>query len=131
DVSAAAITVVEGSCDEPLVEDSLQITGGDATDRARLTSAAQAAGLSVGSGPVVALAGQARGGVQGDVVVALDAPFALAQSTVPEGGALVALYGRTPGAFEALVDVLTGQAPAPGTLPVEVGQWPAGTGCEQ
>lgn len=131
DVSAAAVTVVEGTCGEPLVGDSLQVIGGDATDRARLTAAAEAAGLSVGSGPVVALAGSARGGARGDVVVALDAPFALAQSTVPEGGTLIALYGRTPGAFEALVDVLTGRAAAPGTLPVAVGAWPAGTGCEQ
>lgn len=96
-----------------------------------MTAAAEAAGLSVGSGPVVALAGSARGGARGDVVVALDAPFALAQSTVPEDGTLIALYGRTPGAFEALVDVLTGRAAAPGTLPVAVSAWPAGTGCEQ
>ena len=47
----------------------------------------------------------------------------------PEDGALVALYGRTPGAFAALVDVLTGEAEAPGALPVQVGDWPAGTGC--
>jgi beta-N-acetylhexosaminidase len=41
----------------------------------------------------------------------------------------VALYGRTPGAFEALVEVLTGEAEAPGALPVDVGRWPAGSGC--
>ncbi|MEV4901916.1 glycoside hydrolase family 3 N-terminal domain-containing protein [Citricoccus sp. NPDC055426] len=128
-VSAAAITVVEGICGAPLVQDSLQITGGAAKDRARLASAAEAAGLSLGSGPEVALLGGAREPGRGDVVVALDAPFGLAGSTAPDDGALVALYGRTPGAFEALVDVLTGEAEAPGALPVSVGEWPAGTGC--
>ncbi|XKH58258.1 beta-N-acetylhexosaminidase [Citricoccus nitrophenolicus] len=129
DLSAAAITVVDGVCGAPLVEDSLQITGGNEIDRARLAEAAEAAGLMVGTGPVVNLVGSARGSGQGDVVVTLDAPFGLAQSSVPDGGAKVALYGRTPGAFEALVAVLTGEAEAPGALPVEVGDWPAGTGC--
>ncbi|MGM7668636.1 glycoside hydrolase family 3 N-terminal domain-containing protein [Microbacterium sp. A93] len=129
EVSAAAITVVEGGCSAPLVQDSLQITGGTAKDRTRLTAAAEAAGLRVGAGPVVALLGGAREPGRGDVVVALDAPFGLAGSTMPDGGTLVALYGRTPGAFEALVDVLTGKAEAPGTLPVQVGDWPVGTGC--
>ncbi|MBB5749524.1 glycoside hydrolase family 3 N-terminal domain-containing protein [Citricoccus sp.] len=128
-VSAAAVTVVEGTCGEALLGDSLQVTGGDARDRARLTEAARAAGLTVGSGPVVNLVGTARGAGRGDVVVALDAPFGLASSAVPDEGALIALYGRTPGAFEALVDVLTGTAEAPGALPVDVGEWPAGTGC--
>lgn len=128
-VSAAAVTVVEGTCGEVIVEDSLQVTGGDAADRARLTDAAEAAGLTVGSGPVVNLVGTARGAGQGDVVVALDAPFGLESSSAPEEGALIALYARTPGAFEALVDVLTGTAEAPGALPVDVGEWPVGTGC--
>jgi beta-N-acetylhexosaminidase len=128
-VSAAAVTVVEGTCGAAIVEDSVQVTGGDAADRARLTEAAEAAGLTVGSGPVVNLVGTARGAGRGDVVVALDAPFGLAASSVSEGGALIALYGRTPGAFEVLVDVLTGEAEAPGALPVDVGEWPAGTGC--
>ncbi|WP_313816318.1 glycoside hydrolase family 3 N-terminal domain-containing protein [Citricoccus sp.] len=129
DLSAAAITVVDGVCGAPLVEDSLQIIGGNEIDRARLAEAAEAAGLTVGAGPVVSLVGSARGSAQGDVVVALDAPFGLAQSPVSDGGAMVALYGRTPGAFEALVAVMTGEAEAPGALPVEVGEWPAGTGC--
>jgi beta-N-acetylhexosaminidase len=128
-LSAAAVTVVDGVCGEPLVRDSLRIAGGTGQDRARLAAAAEDAGLAVGSGPLVQLLGSARGSGQGDVVVALDAPFGLAGSSAPDDGALVALYGRTPGAFEALVDVLTGRAEAPGALPVEVGPWPAGTGC--
>nr|WP_091693861.1 glycoside hydrolase family 3 N-terminal domain-containing protein [Micrococcus terreus] len=128
-VSASAITVVDGVCGESMVTDSLQIRGGDETDRMRLADAAQEAGLTLGSGPVVTLVGSARGAAHGDVVVALDAPFGLAESRASEDGALVALYGRTPGAFAALVDVLTGEAEAPGALPVQVGDWPAGTGC--
>ena len=128
-VSASAITVVDGVCGEPMVTDALQIRGGEIADRERLAAAAQEAGLSVGSGPVVTLVGSARGAAHGDVVVALDAPFGLAESRASEDGALVALYGRTPGAFAALVDVLTGEAEAPGALPVQVGDWPAGTGC--
>lgn len=128
-VSASAITVVDGVCGEPMVTDALQIRGGETADRERLAAAAQEAGLSVGSGPVVTLVGSARGTGQGDVVVALDAPFGLEGSSASEDGALVALYGRTPGAFDALVEVLTGEAQAPGALPVQVGDWPAGTGC--
>lgn len=128
-VSASAITVVDGVCGGPMVTDSLQIRGGDETDRMRLADAAQEAGLTLGSGPVVSLVGSARGAAHGDVVVALDAPFGLEGSSASEDGALVALYGRTPGAFDALVEVLTGEAQAPGALPVQVGDWPAGTGC--
>ncbi|MFC7400869.1 glycoside hydrolase family 3 N-terminal domain-containing protein [Citricoccus sp. GCM10030269] len=129
EVSEAGVTMVDGTCGEPQVTDSLQITGGTAADRARLAEAAESAGLTVGSGPVVHLLGSAREAGEGDVVVALDAPFGLARSSVPADGALIALYGRTPGAFAVLVQVLTGQAEAPGALPVEVGEWPAGTGC--
>jgi beta-N-acetylhexosaminidase len=41
----------------------------------------------------------------------------------------LALYGRTDAAFDALVAVLAGKAPAPGKLPAGVGPFPAGTGC--
>ena len=53
----------------------------------------------------------------GDVVVALDTPYGLGESSATSG---IALYGRTPAAFRALVDVLTGTASGGGTLPVEV-----------
>ncbi|MFC5041234.1 hypothetical protein [Ornithinimicrobium kibberense] len=49
--------------------------------------------------------------------MALETPYLLAASGAPTK---VALYGDTPGAMEALVAVLTGDAPAPGRLPVEV-----------
>jgi beta-N-acetylhexosaminidase len=63
---------------------------------------------------------------QGDVVVALDAPWPLAGSAAP---AKVALYGRSQEAFNALVAVLAGKAPAPGKLPAAVGPYAPGTGC--
>jgi beta-N-acetylhexosaminidase len=60
-------------------------------------------------------------------VVALDAPFGLGRSTAST--ARLALYGRTPQAFRALVDVLLGRAAGGGTLPVAVDGLPPGAGC--
>lgn len=130
-VSAAAITVLAGNCAGPLVPASVRVTGGSAQDRKRFASAAAEAGLGLGAGPVVALIGPggspaAREAAGADVAVALDAPWPLADSPAP---AKIALYGRSPGAFTALVAVLTGTAPAPGKLPAAVGTYGAGTGC--
>ena len=61
------------------------------------------------------------------MVVALDAPYGLADSSAST--ARIALYGRTPAAFRALVDVLTGAASGGGALPVEVAGLPRGSGC--
>lgn len=115
--SLAGITVVSGGCEGPLVGETIQVTGGTDTDQARFTEAADAAGLTVGAGgEVVRLLGGTDPG-SGDVVVALDTPYGLGASDAP---VRIALYGRTPGAFRALVDVLRGAAPAGGTLPVPV-----------
>ncbi len=115
-LSAAAITQVGGQC-TTLLTDSVQVSGGNADDRARFTEAAQAAGLSVGSGPMVKLL-TSRGG-EGDIVVALDSPLALEGSSGLLGA--FAVYGRTPGAYAALLDVLTGKAKPAGALPMAVG----------
>ncbi|MGY5317981.1 glycoside hydrolase family 3 protein [Neomicrococcus lactis] len=125
-ISAAAITAFGSKCSGPLVGKSISITGGDARDRARLTRAAKAAGLSVGGGTSVALLGNGSVTANADVVVALDAPYGLSRS---QAESKVALYGRTTGAFEALVDVLTGKSEAKGKLPVKVGDQPIGTSC--
>ncbi|MFZ0158903.1 MAG: hypothetical protein WAL50_07745, partial [Kineosporiaceae bacterium] len=77
---------------------------------------ARAGGLTVGSGTTVALVGS--GTASADVVVALAWPTVLARSRGPAG--TYALYGRTEGAFAALVAVLTGRAAAAGSLPVRV-----------
>jgi beta-N-acetylhexosaminidase len=57
------------------------------------------------------------GPARGDVVVALDTPYALGTSAAP---VRIATYGETPGAFDALVSVLLGRSTAPGRLPVDV-----------
>ncbi len=116
-VSLAGLTIVSGPCSGALVGDSIQIVGGTETDRDRLEQAASADGLSVGSGDLVRLLGGGWSG-SGDVVVALDTPYALADSDATT--ARIALYGRTPAAFRALTDVLTGAATGGGTLPVGV-----------
>jgi beta-N-acetylhexosaminidase len=116
-VSVAGLTIVSGPCHGALVGDSIRIAGGTRTDRNRLAEAASAAGLSVGSGETVRLLGGDRPGT-GDVVVALDTPYGLAKSAATT--ARIALYGRSPSAFRALVDVLTGKVTGGGTLPVAV-----------
>jgi beta-N-acetylhexosaminidase len=129
-VSAAAVTMVpgpEGRCGAPLVAESLQVVGGDEQDRALLAQAAGRAGLQVGSGTTVALLGTASATARADVVVALDAPWGLGGSEARL--ARLALFGRTPGAFDALVAVLEGRADAPGRLPVSVPGLDARSGC--
>ncbi|NDL57526.1 beta-N-acetylhexosaminidase [Phytoactinopolyspora sp. XMNu-373] len=116
DASLAGMTIAAGQCEGPYVSDSIEVVGGTELDRARLTAAAEEAGLSVGSGDVVRLLGGTDPG-SGDVVVALDTPYALGASEAPTK---IALYGRTPQAFAALVDVLRGNETAHGRLPVDV-----------
>ncbi|MET9018707.1 glycoside hydrolase family 3 N-terminal domain-containing protein [Actinopolymorpha sp. NPDC004070] len=127
DVSYAAslqgLTVVSGRCEGRLVGERISVVGGRSTDRARLTEAARKAGLTVGEGgDVVHLLGRGEAG-SGAVVVALDTPYGLARSSATN--ARIGLYGRTPEAFHALVDVLTGKARGHGRLPVHVGDLPA------
>lgn len=126
-VAAKAITVLAGPCTGALVGPSVQVRGGSERDRARFTAAATAAGLGVGSGPVVHLAGPgAPAGGPAAVDVALDAPWPLVGATA---GSVIAVYGRSEESFAALVNVLTGAAAAPGKLPVTAGNWPRGAGC--
>lgn len=119
EVSAAAVAIVSGSCQQPLVTaGSVRVSGGTDTDRQRFVAAAEAAGLETGSGPMLTLLGVGAAPGSGDIVVALDSPWVLGDSTASV--ARIALFGRTPEAFAALVDVLLGDAPAPGRLPVQV-----------
>lgn len=136
--SRAAVTQLTGECGSRLVGDAIQVIGGTAADRELLLEVASEAGLRTGAGAVVALVGapdyQAGGGgggdgaARGDVVVALDVPYPLADSTA--GTALLATYGRDRAAMTALVEVLTGQQEAAGSLPVDVGRYPRGSGCD-
>lgn len=116
-LSAAAITQVAGPCGGRLVGDAVSPVG-DTAAVATFTAAARAAGLPIAAGgDAVALIGYGGSPATADVAVALDAPYVLAGA---QARYKIATYGDTPGAMRALVDVLTGAAPAPGTLPVRV-----------
>jgi beta-N-acetylhexosaminidase len=65
----------------------------------------------------VALLGYGAGPASADVVVATDTPYPLGSSDAP---VLLATFGDGPAPMRALVDVLLGDAPAPGRLPVRV-----------
>ncbi|MFB9732204.1 glycoside hydrolase family 3 protein [Ornithinimicrobium kibberense] len=116
EVSQAAVTVVQGDCDGPLVDGGV-VPMGDRLAVQRFERAAERAGLPLGTGTTVELLRPGQGPYGAQVSVALETPYLLAASGAPTK---VALYGDTPGAMEALVAVLTGDAPAPGRLPVEV-----------
>ncbi|GAB3251009.1 glycoside hydrolase family 3 protein [Arthrobacter pigmenti] len=124
--SAAGLTVLQGPCKGAIVENSVRVAGGTGQDRARFRAAAARHGISVGQGPQVVLLAPGASG-SGDIVVSLAGPWGLAASSASTSR--IALYGGTPGAFDALFNFLTGQAPAPGQLPVDVGNSAAGTGC--
>jgi beta-N-acetylhexosaminidase len=126
-VASSSITVVSGPCSGRLVGSSVRVVGGTSTDRARFTAVARKAGLRTGTGTEVRLLSNGSSQGSGDVVVALDTPYGLAHSTAST--ARIAAYGRTGSVFSSLLKVLTGQAVAPGRLPVTVGRYPIGTGC--
>ncbi len=124
-LSAGAATVVKGPCRGRLVGKAVRATGPDSAV-ARFNAAAARAGLRTGAGTSVALVGYAGSGATADVVVTLDTPYPLGASRARV--AKIAMYGDTPGAMRALVDVLLGKARAPGRLPVPVKGVPR-TGC--
>ncbi|RYB91282.1 beta-N-acetylhexosaminidase [Nocardioides glacieisoli] len=78
-------------------------------------TAREEARLAVGTG--IGFTGFRDAPVDGAVAVATDSPWVLGQVGAP---VRVATYGDTPAAMGVLVDVLLGQAPAPGRLPVKV-----------
>jgi len=117
ELSAGGATVVSGPCRGRLVGDAVRATGpSDAV--AAFNDAATRAGLRTGSGTHVALVGYGGSAASGDVVVTLDTPYPLGGSSART--ARIAMYGDTPGAMRALVDVLLGERRAPGRLPVPV-----------
>jgi len=116
ELSAGAATVVRGPCRGRLVGPSVRASGPADVVR-RFNAAAARAGLQTGSGTSVALVGYGGSGRSADVVVTTDTPYPLARSTAR---VKIAMFGDTPGAMRALVDVLLGEARATGTLPVPV-----------
>ena len=120
EVSSQAVTLVEGTCEAELISEvePVAVAGGTERDRSLLGAALTDAGYTVGAGGTeVSLMAPEGSGAGGDVAVALDRPEQLEQSAA---STRIALYARTQEAFEALVEVLGGQA-APGALPVPVG----------
>lgn len=71
--------------------------------------------LATGTG--IGFTGYRDAPVDGAVAVATDTPWVLGQVSAPTR---IATYGDTPAAMDVLVQVLTGQAAAPGRLPVKV-----------
>jgi beta-N-acetylhexosaminidase len=126
-ISARAITMVAGQCKGASVAGHVRVVGGTPVDRARFAAAARETGIGLGAGPVVTLIGYGGRPAAADIAVALDAPWPLAQSVARTK---IALYGRSPGAYKALLAVLAGKAAAPGKLPAAVGPYKAGTGCK-
>ncbi len=128
EASLRGLTVVSGPCSGRLVGPKVRVSGGTQSDREQFASAASDAGLEVAdTGELVLLLGQGSSGGTGDVVVALRTPYGLAASRGRT--ARIALYGRTPEAFRALADVLTGRARGTGRLPVTVEGVRPGAGC--
>ena len=116
-ISAAGVTVVSGPCQGRLVGSSVRGVGSSDVV-ARFHAAASRAGLGTGAGTTVALIGYGGSARSADVVVSMDTPYVLGASSAST--AKIALYGDTPGAMAALVDVVLGKAKAPGRLPVHV-----------
>ncbi|MGH3489925.1 MAG: glycoside hydrolase family 3 N-terminal domain-containing protein, partial [Actinopolymorphaceae bacterium] len=134
--SLRGLTVASGPCRGRLVGSRVQVVGGEREDRERFAAAARDSGLAVtwsapegvgGSGDVVRLLDTGWEHGSGDVVVALDTPYGLGGSRAEN--ARIALYGRTPAAFQALTDVLAGRARGTGHLPVDVDGLPSRAGC--
>lgn len=78
-------------------------------------TAQEDARLAVGTS--VGFTGYHDAPVDGEVAVATDSPWVLGQVAAPTR---IATYGDTPAAMDVLVEVLRGEAAAPGRLPVTV-----------
>ncbi|AWB93339.1 glycoside hydrolase family 3 N-terminal domain-containing protein [Aeromicrobium chenweiae] len=115
-LSASAATIVAHPCPVPKIAGVVPLGSPEAVTAFR--TAAEEAGLPLGSGTSVVFLGPGSSGAAGDVAVSTDTPYALASSSAPTK---IALYGRDVPAMRALVKVLQGTARAQGALPVDVG----------
>jgi beta-N-acetylhexosaminidase len=128
-VSSAAVTVLAGPCDGPLVPGPVRVTSSAGRDRqvAQLVDALRRNGVAVADtgGSQVHLIGY--GDAVADlapaaaVTVAMDSPYLLASAKSP---VKVATYSYTPAALEALASVIAGATAAPGRSPVDVAGLP-------
>jgi beta-N-acetylhexosaminidase len=114
--AASATTVSAASCTGPYVGSSVTITGGWPAERQALADALASHGITTGGGTTIQLIGSATGSGRADVVVAMDGPWGLPQSTA---SVYVGLYGRSNEALAGLADVLTGAVTPTGQWAVE------------
>ena len=103
--AASATTVSAAACTGPYVGSSVTITGGWEGERQALADALAGYGITTGGGTTIRLLGSATGTGRADVVVAMDGPWGLPQSTA---SVYVGLYGRSDEALSGLADVLVG-----------------------
>jgi beta-N-acetylhexosaminidase len=145
-LSSAAITSVAGPCTGKLFDGPL-VPVGDPVAVADFRAAAAASGVALGRvtyrkpprpprrkhrllriwkhtppravyhGTPVDLVGYGQVATDAPIVIATDTPYVLGTTSAP---VRIATYGATPGAMQALVQVLLGKARAPGHLPVPV-----------
>lgn len=140
ELARGSIVQLSGPCGARLVGDAVTFVGGTPEGRGYLEDAARAAGLRVAGagGTTVALvggpqywaglkkAGEVRG-TTADVVVSTDNPAYLSLTTART--AKLAVFGRGPATYNAIVAVLTGTLRAPGKLPVAIDGAARGSGC--
>ena len=131
--AAAAITLLRGSCQGPLVSGRVTVTaagGGWVRQREALVAALKAHGIEVvaSGGKIVHLVGYGDGsaGLRSDaaVTVAMDTPYVLGRSSSP---VLVATYSSTAVSMAVLATVLAGHARPTGRSPVPVSGLPRTT----
>jgi beta-N-acetylhexosaminidase len=128
-VASAAITVLSGRCEGPIVTGPIRITTSAGRDQQRewLTEALRAQGAEVveAGGTQVHLIGylDAAGDLSATakVTVAMDAPYLLRSA---QSATKIATYSSTQAAMQALAAVILGKAPAPGRSPVAVSGLP-------
>ncbi|WP_213455030.1 glycoside hydrolase family 3 protein [Rhizomonospora bruguierae] len=128
-VARRAVTLLRGSCGEPLVSGAVTVTAGKNWERpaAWLAEELRRAGVPVvrQGGAVVHLVGYRDDGgdLRGDarVTVAMDTPYVLASARSP---VLVATYSSARASMAALAAVLAGRERPAGRSPVQVGNLP-------
>jgi beta-N-acetylhexosaminidase len=128
-VTAAAVTVLRGSCRGALVDGSVTVTSSAGRDQQRAWLAdalrRQHVAVSPSGGTEVRLVGYGddSSDLTGSaaVTVAMDLPYVLRQAKSP---VLLATYSSTQASMAALAAVLAGAAPAPGRSPLDLAGLP-------
>ncbi|MGH3713417.1 MAG: glycoside hydrolase family 3 protein [Micromonosporaceae bacterium] len=122
ELAAAAVTVLKGRCQGPLVSGSVRVTGGTEQQRGWLSEALRRHGVTVGGGGArVHLTGYGDTAADlapgAQVTVGMDMPYLLSRAGTPT---VLAAYGANRYSMAAVAAVLAGKATAPGRSPVPV-----------